>query len=101
MKEVDMDIQWRTVQLFLEEEGVYEVEVDYDNCKKVRCNCKTFLSTAKCKHQKWVKTQITDNGGHFSIQIPVELDEDEALLAMSTPEGFREFVLTYGKVEVI
>lgn len=96
-----MDIDWRTVQLFLEEDGIFEVEVDVDNCKKIRCNCKAFMNSAKCKHQKWVRKQMDENNGNFSIQIPEDMDDEIALASMATAEGFREFVLTYGKVEVI
>lgn len=101
MKEVEMDIEWRTVQIFIDENGVYEVELDYENSRKIRCNCPTFRSSAKCKHQKWVRNLVDENGGHYSIQIPVDVDEDEALSKLSTAEGFREFIIKYGKVEVI
>lgn len=101
MKEAQMDIEWRTVQLFLEEDGVFEVELDYENSKKVRCNCTAFKLSAKCKHQKWVRNLIAENDGHYAIQIPVDVDEDDALELMATAAGFREFILKHGKVEVI
>jgi hypothetical protein len=101
MKEVSMDINWRTIQFFISEEGPFEVEMDYDNNRKLRCNCPDFQKVAKCKHQKFVKNLIEENGGYYSIQIPVEIDEDEALLAFSSSENFREFILKYGKVEVL
>jgi hypothetical protein len=101
VKEVSMDIQWRTVQLFLESFGVVEVEVDQDNHSKIRCTCPVFNKQAKCKHVRHVKDVMNDNNGHYSIQIPVDVDETLAITAMKTAEGFRDFVIKYGKVEVI
>jgi len=47
MKEAAMDIQWRTIQLFLEEYGIVEVELDQDNNQKVRCTCPPFSKAAR------------------------------------------------------
>lgn len=101
MKEVEMDIEWRTVQFFLEETGIAEVEIDYENSRKVRCSCNSFQLDAKCKHQKWVKRRMVENGGNFALLIPEDIDEDEAEEALGTAEGFREFVIKYGEIEVI
>lgn len=96
-----MDITWQTVQLFLEDYGVAEVEVDQDNANKARCTCPLFQKTAKCKHTKHIKQQMSQNEGHYSIFIPVHVDEEEAFAAMKNPELFRDFVIKYGKVEVL
>lgn len=96
-----MDITWRTVQMFLEEYGVVEAEVDQDNPSKVRCSCPQFAKVARCKHTKYVRSQMDSNQGHYSIHIPVHVDEDEAIRAMKSAPLFREFIIKYGKVEVI
>lgn len=98
-----MDIDWRTVQLFLDEStmGVFEVEIDAENHKKARCSCPSFSRQATCKHVRFVKSAMKDSDGHYSIQIPVEISDEEALLAMSNAEAFRDFIIKYGKVEVI
>lgn len=96
-----MQIDWRTVQLFLDENGVYEVEIDVDNRKKARCTCPAFKMSARCKHVKFVKSQLDETSGHYSIQIPVDVSDEEAHQAMSSSELFRDFILKYGKVEVI
>jgi transposase len=101
MKEVSMDITWRTVQVFLEDYGVIEVEVDQENPTKARCTCPGFERTARCKHVKHVKESMEENEGHYSIYIPVEVDEQEAFKAMSDPTLFRDFIIKYGKVAVI
>jgi hypothetical protein len=101
MRGTDMDIDWRTVQLFLGDDGVCEVEVDSENSTKVRCSCKAFSKSARCKHSKFVRAKLLDNDGHYAIQIPVDISDEEAFIAMSSNESFREFILKYGKVEVI
>jgi len=96
-----MDIDWRTVQLFLSEDGVAEVQLDADNSRKVRCNCKSFMSSARCKHVKFVKDQMAENNGHYAVKIPEDIPDDEAFDAMGDAESFRQFIIKYGKVEVI
>jgi hypothetical protein len=101
MEEATMDISWRTVQVFLDEDGVCEVDVDSENNTKVRCSCMAFSRLARCKHAKFVKDKMSNNNGHYAIQIPVNVDDALAAEAIKTSEGFREFVIKYGKVEVI
>jgi len=101
MKEVTMDIEWRTAQFFLEEEGVCEVEVDDDNHTKFRCSCTGFQKSARCKHVKFVRDAMEANGGALQVQIPESMSDEEAILAMMNRESFRDFVMKYGKVEVI
>jgi non-canonical (house-cleaning) NTP pyrophosphatase len=102
MEEVTMDISWHTVQLFLDPDGVCEVEVASENKNKVRCTCQAFARIARCKHVNYVKHKMATNDGHYSIQIPVNVDETIAVKEMNKgPEAFREFVIKYGKVEVI
>lgn len=96
-----MDIDWRTVQLFLGEEGVSEVSIASHNPKKVRCTCASFFNAARCKHTKYVKQRMQENGGSYSISIPEEIDDNEAYDAMIDSDTFREFVIRYGAVEVI
>jgi hypothetical protein len=101
MKDLTMDIEWRTVQMFLSPDGVFEVEIDADNSKKVRCSCPTFQRSARCQHAKHVKKYMSENDGHYSISIPETVEDEEAFEAMADPKLFREFVLKHGKVEVI
>lgn len=101
MKGLEMEIKWRTVQFFMSLDGVCEVEVDADNTGKVRCNCSTFMTSAKCKHSKHIKRQMAENDGHYNIQIPADVSDEEAIEAIGNPESFRKFILKYGKVEVI
>jgi hypothetical protein len=96
-----MDISWRTVQFFLDDEGVAEVEVDQDSGAKVRCDCLQFGRMARCKHSKYVKEAMAENEGHYALEIPVHVDDEEALVAMVDATAFRTFVMKYGKVVVL
>lgn len=96
-----MSIEWRTVQLFLDENGVHEVQLDLDNSNRAKCTCQSFKTIAKCKHVSFVKKKVKDNGGMYSIYIPEDIDDEIAFDMMSDAESFRTFVLEYGKVEVI
>ena len=97
-----MDIDWRTVQLFLGEDGVSEVSIAAHDSRKVRCTCNSFFGSARCKHTKFVKQRMQENNGNYSISIPEEIDDEDAYEAMENgAESFREFVLKYGVVEVI
>lgn len=101
MKGRYMDIDWRTVQLFLSDDGVAEVQVDSDNHAKVRCTCPSFQNSARCKHSRYVKNAMAANEGHYAILIPEEVSEEEALAAMDDSEAFRQFVIRHARVEVL
>jgi hypothetical protein len=100
MRQLGM-IDWRTIQLFLSEDGVHEVQLDLEDNRNQRCTCKKFQLIKRCRHTKWVEEAILMSGGHFSVQISADVDELEAEYAFSTADTFRDFVIKYGKVEVI
>lgn len=101
MKGSAMTNTWRTVQMFVEEAGVFEVEVDSSNKTKVRCTCPAFKNSSRCKHSKFVKSAMDENNGHYTIQVPVDIEDDEAAIAMDSAEAFRSFIIKYAKVETI
>lgn len=94
---------WRTVQVFLSEKGIHEVELNTAKSLRIRCNCASFKRFFPCVHAKYVKEQITKSpdGISYSVSIPDVLDDDESLYALDDPKLFREFILKYGKVLVI
>jgi hypothetical protein len=101
MKGQRMDIDWRTVQFFIGDNGVAEVLVDAEDHRKVKCTCESFSRSAKCAHSLKVRMRMRENEGHYRIQIPEEIEDDVVVSAMSSPESFREFLIKYGKVEVL
>ena len=103
MKELTLETSnWRTVQVFLSPTltGIFEVEADVDN-GRVRCNCPTYRSRVACKHTRFVKKRIDENDGHYSVVVPSFIADEDIEKASETPEGFREFVVRWGKVEVL
>jgi hypothetical protein len=98
-----MEIEWRTVQFFLDEEEfiIAEVAVDAMNSKKTRCSCSKFQKMARCKHAKHVQEKISDSGGVFNLRIPAGVDDEAAMDALNDTDLFRELVLKYGKIEII
>lgn len=101
MKGQRMESPWRTVQQFISYQGsgIFEVEVNTDT-SEVRCNCPVWAKRGSCKHAVFVNLRIKDHG-HYSILIPNEVPEEEALEANETPQKFREFIVKYGKIEVL
>lgn len=100
-KEVEMAISWRTVQLFISEDGVAEVEVDAEFNDKIRCSCKAFNASSKCRHSKFVKNRMEEGDGHYIVQVPEDVDDEEAINAMKDPSKWRAFVIEHGEVEVL
>jgi hypothetical protein len=101
IKDISMDIKWRLVQLFLGEEGIAEVLVAEHNSSKVRCTCSVFEAAGRCNHSKFVRTKILENQGNYVVQIPIEVPDEDGLVAMNSLDSWRDFVYKYGKIEVI
>ena len=92
---------WRTLQIFLEDDGVYELEADSEDYKKMRCNCSVYKLGRRCKHMRHVRRRIEENGGTYAIQIPSDVNDNEVIAAMKDRELFRTFVINNAKIEVI
>ena len=97
-----MEIEWRTVQIFIDEEmAISEVSIDAMNSSKLRCNCPKFQNIAGCKHTKFVKDKMKATGGVFNLVLPAEIDDEEAQASLRDTESFRDLVIKYGKIEVL
>ena len=96
-----MESPWRTVQQFISYQGtgIFEVEVNIDTTE-TRCNCPVYAKKGSCKHVMFVNMRIKESG-HYSILIPTEVPEELAVEANENPQKFREFIVKYGKIEVI
>lgn len=92
---------WRTIQIFLEDDGVYELEADSEDYQKMRCSCAAYNLGRRCKHIRHVRRRIAENGGTYAIQIPSSVDDKEVIEAMKDRELFRRFVINNAKIEVI
>jgi hypothetical protein len=102
MKGLDMTTDWRTVQLFLDDNGVAEVEADVDDYQNMRCTCNLFRkSLKKCRHTTYIKKVIEKNGGAYSIKLPEDLPDEELDAAMESKESFRALLIKYAPIEVL
>lgn len=93
--------EWRVVQIFLSPKGagIFEVEMTTDG-SDVRCNCPTFKSRSTCRHARWVLGKI-DETGVFPVMVLSSASEIDIAEQMSDPEAFRDFIIKYGKIEVV
>ena len=92
--------EWHIAQLFLSETGVHEVYI-HPESKKVKCNCDGASSRLTCKHMRYVLERMKKNGGVYPVQVSNKASESEGNLASLDPKLFRDFIVKYGKIEVI
>jgi len=92
---------WRLVQIFLSEDGVFEVETDADDYTKMRCTCPVSNGSRRCKHIKLIRKRINDNDGTYRIQLPSDISDEAIMEAMEDPEMFRELIIHHSKIEVL
>lgn len=87
----------KTVQFFVGSTGVEEVKLNSD--KKFVCTCDGFKQRRKCKHVTWVEMQFEKDT--FSMQIDKSTPDYEIKKAKESDEAFRNFLIRYGKIEVV
>lgn len=92
---------WRLVQIFLSDDGVFEVEADAEDYAKMRCTCPVSAGSRRCKHIKLVRKRINENDGTYRIQIPNDISDEAIMEAMEDPDMFRELIIHHSKIEVI
>jgi hypothetical protein len=78
--------------------GIFEVSLTKD--KDFVCTCPGFVTRAKCKHVHFVEKKVHDNDGIYPLEISTRCTPEDADRAASSPEAFREFIVTFGKIEV-
>jgi hypothetical protein len=89
---------YRLLQVFLSMAGVFEVYVNMKK-KTYRCTCPGFRARRWCKHCDVVgEKALSENGYALPVkQGAPPLDDDTMLDAVK----FRDWVIHYGKVEVL
>lgn len=93
----------RLVQVFLSQAqtpGPSIFEVSTDEHGDLFCTCSGFKGRTTCKHTKFVQARIDSNNGTYPLEISSRATEEEANVAKTSDEKFREFIIKYGKIEV-
>mgnify|MGYP003337036528 CR=1 FL=1 len=93
----------RLIQVFLSTKsafnpGIFEVSVD--EADRLYCTCPGWQTTYDCKHLKFVRSKMATNNGTYPLEISKKASPQEAELAQSSDEEFREFIIKYGRIEV-
>lgn len=93
---------WRTIQMFLSprQPAIYEVEINLD-APDARCSCPTFKGRKTCRHTKFVMARMDSHGGNYPLLVHEDAEKSDISQVMSTPDSFRQFVVRYGKIEVL
>lgn len=94
----------RLIQVFLTQQqtpgpGIFEVSSDKSD--NLYCTCAGFKGRHFCKHVKFVKARIETNGGTYPLEISTRATPEDAVKAQESNPAFREFVIKYGKIEVL
>jgi len=92
--------QWQATQLFLSDTGVHEVEVNLGS-HRLRCNCNGYSARSNCKHTRFVKEKMDNNGGVYPTEVSTRISKIETMVASQDPEAFRKMLINYGKIEVV
>lgn len=93
-------VTWQTTQLFLSADGVQEVCVDL-NSHKLKCTCDGFQSRNACKHVRFVKQRMDENGGVYPTEVSTRASKLDTMIASQDPVLFRDLLVNYGKIEVV
>lgn len=101
MKGASVELDWRTIQIFLSDDGVHEVEMVMTDTRKMRCTCPVYKQGKRCKHIRYIRAKMQENDGDYSVMIPETLTEEEIETAILSPDTFRQFLVKYSKIEVI
>ena len=101
------DVTQKVVQIFLtmnaDLPAIYEVSISSID-KRLACNCPGYESKDTCKHLRFVKNRLDGSDGRttYLLRLDDETPED-AIDRIKTMSGneYREFIIKYGKIEVL
>jgi hypothetical protein len=103
-----MEENRRTIQIFIANElnnksalEISEVSMHADGPSNIQCTCKDYKKIEICKHVNYVIRKIEENEGSFGLYVPENVPDEIAYLAFSDAESSRNFILHYGKIEVM
>jgi hypothetical protein len=94
--------RWRTIRVFLDENGVDEVDWDMDNRTDLRCTCPQFARnqskpniSRKCKHVAYLLREMKETG-RFRLRLDKDIPDEVAQAALrDDPAAFRDLVIRH------
>lgn len=94
----------RLVQVFLSQgntpgPGIFEVSNTPDGT--LLCTCAGFKGRKTCKHTKFVQARMDANNGNYPIEISSKVSPEDAEKASLSDDDFREFIINYGRIEIL
>ena len=103
MKDVCMKPNGKLLQIFLSPKdspapGISEVYLG--SKEKLHCTCPGYRGKSSCKHTQLVKKRLEEHDGAYPLTLAKGTLPEELAKAEASPEEFRNFVLSYGKIEV-
>lgn len=104
MRESRVTNEYRIVQIFLpvlptRGPEIYEVS---SNEVSLKCTCELFISRNRCRHIDFVQARIDANGGkNYPLEISSRATQEDARKAQESVENFRDFIIKFGRIEVI
>lgn len=101
MKDMTMAKEWRTIQFFLNDDGVQEVMAEVTDPESLACSCRKFATRQYCTHTSYVRSVMEENKGEYAILIQTDIDDDEVHEAFSNSDAFRKMLILHAKVLVI
>ena len=99
MKDMTME-EWQVTQIFLSDTGVHNVEINLETAR-LRCDCPGSSSRTRCKHTSFVQNKMLANNGIYPVEVSNKASREESSIAKEDPENFRQFLIKYGRVEVL
>ena len=96
-----MDQEMKLIQVFLGDSSTPAIfEVSSTKEGELICNCPGYRGRRRCKHVSFVQARIDGNGGSYPLEISKRATKEEADLAQTSTELFRDFIIKFGKIEV-
>lgn len=80
--------------------GIYEVS-SLDDGAKLTCTCPGYSGRSTCKHIKFVKEKMDANNGKYPLPIESKAKKSDLIKSLESAKSHREFILKFGKIEVL
>ncbi len=92
---------WRLIQVFISPRyAVFEVEMHMTD-NRLRCTCPGWQRRKSCKHTEYITEHTDPSLATYATTLWRQPSVEETDSAVKSPESYRQFILTFGKIEVL